>query len=54
MEDDYQRFLKETGEEAHYWFTVSDFAKLTEQYGYDKMISDVKALTIKLKEKQNG
>jgi hypothetical protein len=39
--DDQDRFLAETSEEAHYWFTVSDFVELSLNVGLDKMLEDV-------------
>jgi hypothetical protein len=41
MENDQNRFDKETSEEAHYWFVVSDFTQLIEQYGFEKVLTDV-------------
>jgi len=41
MEDDQARFIAETGEEAHYWFTVSDFAALSLKYPLDHMLKDM-------------
>jgi hypothetical protein len=40
-EDDQQRFDHETGEQAHYWFTVSAFAELEQEHGIEKMLNDV-------------
>jgi hypothetical protein len=39
--DDQDRFLAETSEEAHYWFTVADFVELSLNVGLDKMLEDV-------------
>jgi len=39
--NDQQQFESETQEEAHYWFTVSDFADLSRTHGLDKMMGDV-------------
>lgn len=39
--EDQDRFLAETSEEAHYWFTVSDFVELSIDVGLDKMLEDV-------------
>ena len=53
MNDEEQRFISETGEEAHYWFTVSDFVALSLNIGLDKMLEDVIQLRgIKIKETQ--
>jgi hypothetical protein len=41
MENDEQRFNAEVGEAAHYWFVVSDFTQLIEQYGMEKVLTDV-------------
>jgi hypothetical protein len=41
MENDQQRFDKETSEEAAYWFTVSDCVSLIEEYGMEKVLTDV-------------
>lgn len=38
---DQQQFESETGEEAAYWFTVTDFADLSLKHGLDKMLQDV-------------
>lgn len=47
MEDnDQQRFESETGEEAHYWFTLSSFADLVEEHGIEKMIKDVQYIVL--------
>jgi hypothetical protein len=53
--DDQQRFEAETGQEAAYWFTVTDFANLSLNHGLDKMIQDVLQYREKLfKGKLNG
>jgi asparagine synthetase B (glutamine-hydrolysing) len=52
MEDDQARFIAETGEEAHYWFTVSDFAALSLKYPLDHMIKDMIQLRNKSYEKE--
>lgn len=52
--DDQERFLSETGEEAHYWFTVSAFAELVLKHGIDKPIDDaIQYIEDKLEE-ENG
>jgi hypothetical protein len=45
--DDEDRFNAETGEEARYWFCVSEFAELSFKHGCDKMFSDVLDLRLK-------
>ena len=53
--NDQQQFESETQEEAHYWFTVSDFADLSLKHGLDKMIVDMLQCRDKLrKEQQSG
>lgn len=42
--NDLERYYNETSEEAHYWYTVSDFAELTFKHGTDKMFQDVLSL----------
>lgn len=54
MEDDQGRFIAETGEEAHYWFVVSDIVDLSIQNGLDKVLADVLELRLKRLEKLNG
>lgn len=54
MENDQERFLAETSEEAHYWWTVSDFADLSIQYGIDKVLKDMVELRLKKLERLNG
>ena len=44
MENDQNRFDKETSEEAHYWFVVSDFVRLIDEHGLEKMLTDVLSL----------
>lgn len=41
MENDLERFNCEVGEEAHYWWTVSDFVDLTLDYPLDKVLIDM-------------
>jgi hypothetical protein len=41
MENDQERFLNETGEEAHYWFTVSAFVDLSIEHGLDRVLKEV-------------
>lgn len=41
MNDDLMRFNAETGEEARYWFCVSDFVDLSLTNGLDKMLIDM-------------
>lgn len=54
MDDDALRFNTETGEEAHYWFTVSDFARLAVDHNdLPKMIADVELLIKQLKDKKH-
>jgi hypothetical protein len=43
-DNDQDRFEHETGQEAHYWFTVSAFAELEQEHGIDKMLNDVQYL----------
>ena len=43
-DNDQDRFDHETGEEARYWFTVSAFAELEQEYGIEKMLNDVQYL----------
>lgn len=51
---DQERFDKEVGEEAHYWFTVSAFAELVLKLGIDKPIDDaIQYIEDKL-EKEHG
>jgi hypothetical protein len=52
MNDEEQRFIAETGEEAHYWFTVSDVARLSVEQGLAKVLSDV--IELMHKEKMKG
>jgi hypothetical protein len=52
MNDEEQRFIAETGEEAHYWFTVSDVARLSVEQGLAKVMADV--IQLMHKEKQKG
>lgn len=52
MNDEEQRFIAETGEEAHYWFTVSDVARLSVEQGLAKVLSDV--IELMYKEKMKG
>jgi hypothetical protein len=40
VEDDQQRFIAETGYEAHYWFVVSDFVDLSLRHGLDTVLGD--------------
>lgn len=40
-DNDQARFDKETSEEAHYWFTVCDFADLSIEHGIDKLLKDL-------------
>ena len=40
-DNDQDRFEHETGQEAHYWFTVSAFAELEKEHGIEKMLNDV-------------
>jgi hypothetical protein len=40
-DNDQDRFEHETGQEAHYWFTVSAFAELEQEHGIEKMLNDV-------------
>lgn len=40
MEDDQERFIAETGYEAHYWFVVSDFVDLSLRHGLDTVLED--------------
>ena len=55
MEDDQQRFISETGEEAHYWFTLSDFVELTLNKSVDDVLSDMLQLRAKhLKVRSNN
>lgn len=54
MSDDQQRFMAETGEEAHYWFAVSDLADLSLTHGLDKVLADVIQMRLKRLEKLNG
>jgi hypothetical protein len=49
IEDGYM----DVGEEAHYWFSVSDFADLSRHYGLDKMLKDVIELRDRLDKKGN-
>lgn len=53
MQDDQERFIAETGEEAHYWFAVSDIADLSIAHGLDKVLADVIQLRLKRLEKLN-
>ena len=46
-DDDLLRFNTETSAEAHYWFTVSDFADLSLEHGLDKVLNDLIQLRIK-------
>jgi hypothetical protein len=41
MENDQDRYEHETGEEAHYWFTVSAFVDLSLEYGLDRVLKEV-------------
>jgi hypothetical protein len=41
MNDDLMRFNSETGEEARYWFCLSDFVDLSLTHGLDKMLADM-------------
>jgi hypothetical protein len=52
MNDEEQRFIAETGEEAHYWFTVSDVARLSLDQGIAKVMADV--IKLMHKEKMKG
>ena len=52
MNDEEQRFIAETGEEAHYWFTVSDVARLSVEQGLATVLSDV--IELMHKEKMKG
>jgi hypothetical protein len=54
VEDDQQRFISETGEESHYWFTLSSFADLSIQHGLDKVLHEVLQLRMSKLEKLNG
>lgn len=54
MEDDQARFIAETGEEAHYWYTLSAFADLSIQHGLDKLLQEVIQLRLSKLEKLNG
>lgn len=49
-----ERFFVETGEEAHYWFTLSAFADLSIQHGLDKVLQEVIQLRLSKLEKLNG
>lgn len=40
-DDDQQRFEHETGQEAHYWFTVCAFVDLSIEHGLDKLLKEV-------------
>jgi hypothetical protein len=40
-ENDEARFNHETGEEARYWFCVSEFVDLSFEHGLDKMLKEV-------------
>jgi hypothetical protein len=44
----------DAGEEAHYWFAVSDFADLSRHHGLYNMLQDVIELRRKLDEKDKG
>jgi hypothetical protein len=46
-DDDLMRFNFETSQEAHYWFTVSDFVDLSLEHGIDKVLADVIQLRLK-------
>lgn len=48
MENDLERFNCEVGEEAHYWFVLSDFVDLSLDYPFDKVMTDM----IQLREKR--
>jgi hypothetical protein len=52
MNDDEQRYIAEMQEEAHYWFTVSDVARLSVEQGLAKVLSDV--IELMHKEKMKG
>lgn len=51
---DQERFEKDVGEEAHYWFTVSEFAELILKLGIDKPIDDAIQYIEDKMEKQYG
>ena len=52
MEDDLDRFTHETYEEAHYWFCVTEFAKLSLDNPLDDMLHDMLQYRHKLKAKE--
>lgn len=56
MENDEERFLAETQEEAHYWWTVKEFADLSLNNNLATMLQDMLQyrLTIIKKEKVSG
>jgi hypothetical protein len=54
MENDQLRFNAETGEEAHYWFCLSDFVDLSLKYGIDKVLLDVLQLKCSREKELNG
>lgn len=51
--NDEDRFIAETQEEAHYWFTVSDFAHIALSHDFSTMLNDVKDMISKLQEKKH-
>jgi hypothetical protein len=56
MEDYEERFIAETQEEAHYWWTVKEFAVLTLNNNLATMLQDVLEYRLQLikKEKPSG
>lgn len=54
MEDDQQQFLHETQTEAHYWWTVAEFAELSLNVPLDKMLLDMVQYRNKLLEKEGN
>lgn len=54
MNDDQERFIAETGEEAHYWFALSAFTDLSIEHGLDKVLQDMVELRLKRLERING
>jgi hypothetical protein len=54
MEDDRQRYEKETSEEAHYWFTMSDAVALSLEHGLEKVLKDMLQLREQYLKKGHG
>jgi hypothetical protein len=50
--DDQERFISETGEEAHYWWTLSDFVDLSLKHPLDQLLADMLQLRIQRYEKE--